>query len=77
MAVDGTLLGPWRTHNEDDTFLRQSDAKFQQLVQESSDKSTAVHLKDSLYPSILPSRSAVAVDTHGRAGLILLNAAPR
>lgn len=81
MAVDGTLLGPWMTHNEDDTFLRQSDAKFHKLVVEYSDNSTAVHLKDSLYPNILQSRQAVA-EKHSTQGagssrsLIILAPAP-
>ena len=72
MAVDGTLLGPWRTINEDDTFLRQSDTSFSKLVKESTERSTTVHLQDSLYPSILPHRAAFAVEQPRAKGTIVL-----
>lgn len=65
VAEDGALLGPWRTVNEDDTFLRLSDQDFQDLVRESTHSSMSKHLEDSRYPSVLrPSKGAVAQD-HG------------
>ena len=66
MAEDGSLLGPWRTVNEDDTFLRLSDQDFRQLVRDSTESSMSKHLEDSRYPSIMrPHQDAVANDSHG------------
>lgn len=71
VALDGSLLGAWRTLNEDDTFLRQSETQFQELLQISADKSTTVHLKDDLYPSLGQDRRAVAIK-NANSGLIIL-----
>lgn len=62
MDEDGALLGPWRTVNEDDTFLRVSDKEFRTLIEDSSVKSTVNHLRDSNYPSVMQDDSAVAED---------------
>lgn len=72
VALDGSLLGAWRTLNEDDTFLRQSETHFQELLQDSADKSTTVHLKDDLYPSLGQDRRAVAIK-NANSGVIILN----
>lgn len=66
MAEDGSLLGPWRTVNEDDTFLRLSDQDFRELVRDSTQSSMSKHLEDSRYPSVMrPNKDAVAKDSHG------------
>lgn len=72
MAIDGALLGPWRTANEDDTFLRQSDANFHRLVQDSRKNSMADKLDDSLYPTMLKQVQAVAHESERNSGLIIL-----
>lgn len=71
MAEDGSLMGPWRTNNEDDTFLRESDSNFRQLVQDSERNSTTVHLKDGLSPTIIH-RGAVAEESKRDRGVIKL-----
>ena len=72
MDEDGALLGPWRTANEDDTFLRVSDSEFKALLEDSARKSTSVHLNDSLYPSVWPRDEAVASKDNAASGHIRL-----
>lgn len=66
VAEDGSLLGPWRTINEDDTFLRLSDRDFRELVRTSTESSMSRSLEDSRYPSMLkPNKDAVATEDPG------------
>lgn len=58
MTPEGALTGPWRTNNEDDTYLRVSDNEFKALIEEHERMSTAIHLKDDLYPRILQKDAA-------------------
>ena len=64
VADDGALLGPWRTVNEDDTFLRLSDQDFRDLVRSSTESSMSQYLEDSRYPSVLR-KGTVATEAHG------------
>ena len=73
MDADGALLGPWRTMNEDDTFLRVSDQEFKALLEQHHNKSTSVHLKDSLYPSVWQEQETVATKENYRSGSIVLS----
>ena len=71
MASDGALLGPWRTINEDDTYLRVSDADFAKLIEDGERNSTSVHLQDAPYPSLLQ-QNATAVTENMAKGQIIL-----
>lgn len=62
MDADGALLGPWRTVNEDDTYLRVSDTEFKALIEDSNTNSTVNYLRDNSYPSVMQEDSAVAED---------------
>lgn len=73
MDAEGALLGPWRTMNEDDTFLRVSDQEFKALLEQYHNKSTSVHLKDSLYPSLWQEQETVATKENYRSGSIVLS----
>lgn len=73
MDADGALLGPWRTSNEDDTYLRVSDSEFQALLDEHDRNSKSVHLRDSLYPTVLQEQEAVATQDSGTINLMRLN----
>ena len=59
--------------NEDDTFLRVSDQEFKALLEQYHNKSTSVHLKDSLYPSLWQEQDTVATKENYRSGSIVLS----
>lgn len=73
MDQSGALLGPWRTMNEDDTFLRVSDSEFQTLLDEHHSKSTSIYLNDSVSFSIFQDNEAMAKQESKNSGIIVLS----
>lgn len=43
---DGSFIGPWRTQNEDDTFLRVSNEEFENLIKRERQISNSINLQD-------------------------------
>lgn len=43
---DGSFIGPWRTQNEDDTFLRVSNEEFEKMIKRERQISNSINLQD-------------------------------
>lgn len=69
---DGSFIGPWRTQNEDDTFLKISNEEFTSLVKKSRQVSTSLNLQDRVAP--LPvNEQGVAATNNADQGQIKLS----
>lgn len=60
MELDGSLVGFWRTDNEDDTFLRVSDDEFEKFIKDYAKHSKSAMFQDDGYPTIFMEKLAEA-----------------